>query len=65
MTAETVGAAVLETGAASRLLSPDEVGQGRQTLGRLLDGLGKAILGQPDLLRLVTICILARGHMLL
>ncbi|MGD9856099.1 MAG: AAA family ATPase [Planctomycetaceae bacterium] len=34
-------------------------------IARLIDGLGTAILGQQELLELVTICLLARGHMLL
>ncbi|MCA9024713.1 MAG: MoxR family ATPase [Planctomycetaceae bacterium] len=34
-------------------------------IGKLVGGLGTAILGQQELLELVTICLLARGHMLL
>ena len=49
----------------SRLLSPDEVTEARDTIRRLLDGLGQAILGQDDLLDRVVICLLARGHLLL
>jgi len=49
----------------SRLLSPDEVSEARDTIRRLLDELGKAILGQDDLLERVVICLLARGHLLL
>ena len=48
-----------------RLLSPDEVERARGMIGQLLNGLGTAILGQQELLELVTICLLARGHMLL
>jgi MoxR-like ATPase len=49
----------------NRLLTPEEVSAAREQVGRLIDGLGTAILGQQDLLELVTICLLARGHMLL
>ena len=49
----------------SRLLSPDEVTEARDTIRRLLDGLGQAILGQDDLLERVVICLLSRGHLLL
>ncbi len=48
-----------------RLLTVEEVAEAREALGRLLDGLGTAILGQKELLELVVICLLARGHMLL
>jgi MoxR-like ATPase len=50
---------------AARLLSPAEVEEGREKAQRLLDGLGTSILGQRDLLELVVICLLARGHVLL
>jgi MoxR-like ATPase len=50
---------------ASRLITPEEVGEGQGKLERLLDALGTAILGQRALLELVTICLMARGHMLL
>src|SRR5690554_2535228 len=49
----------------NRLLSPDEVERAQELIARLVDGLGTAILGQRELLELVTICLLARGHMLL
>ncbi len=58
------GAATID-GHAARLLSPDEVSQAEVLIRRLRDGLGTAILGQPELLDLVVICLLARGHMLL
>jgi len=48
-----------------RLLRPEEVEEARRSIGKLLDGLGQAILGQQELLELVVICLLARGHMLL
>jgi MoxR-like ATPase len=51
--------------ASNRLLTPDEVAEAQELTGRLLEGLGTAILGQQQLLELVTICLLARGHMLL
>ena len=44
-----------------RLLSPDEVERAGVMIGKLLDGLGTAILGQQELLELVTICLLARA----
>ena len=49
----------------SRLLTPDEVAHAQGQIGRLLEGLETAILGQRELLELVSICLLARGHMLL
>jgi len=48
-----------------RLLTPQEVDEAREQIGKLLDGLERAILGQKDLLELVAICILAQGHALL
>jgi MoxR-like ATPase len=48
-----------------QLLSPDEVLQAQGTIDKLLDGLGSAILGQEDLLKQVTVCLLSRGHLLL
>ncbi len=51
--------------AEDRLLSGDQVNQAQQSLQKLLDGLGTAILGQQDLLEAVVICLVARGHMLL
>lgn len=51
--------------ASSPLLSPDDVSRARTTIQSLLNGLGKAILGQDELLERVVICLLARGHLLL
>jgi MoxR-like ATPase len=48
-----------------RLISPDEAAIARDMTGRLLHELERAILGQRQLLELVVICLLARGHMLL
>ncbi|MFV0443122.1 MAG: AAA family ATPase [Planctomycetaceae bacterium] len=50
---------------AGRLLSPAEVAEAQASIRQLLDGLGRAILGQQELLELAVTCILARGHMLL
>lgn len=51
--------------AESAVITPEEVEQALR-LGRvLLEELGKVILGQRDLLELVVICLLARGHLLL
>ena len=50
---------------AARLLTPEEVDEGQRMLHRLLGELGSAILGQDELLELVTICLVSRGHMLL
>ena len=50
---------------ASQLLSPAEVSQAQATIDKLLEGLGTAILGQEDLLKRVTMCLLSRGHLLL
>lgn len=47
------------------LLSPDEVRTGREGLVRLREGLGRVLLGQDELLDLVTIALGARGHVLL
>lgn len=47
------------------LLTPTEVAEAQQLLKRLTDGLGRAILGQQELIELVVVCLLARGHMLL
>jgi MoxR-like ATPase len=51
--------------AGSQLLSPDEVSRAQATIQSLLNGLGKAILGQEELLERVVTCLLARGHLLL
>lgn len=48
-----------------KLLTPEEVESAQQVAVRLLNQLGRAILGQEELLQLTTICILARGHLLL
>ncbi len=47
------------------LLSPDQVQHARSLIGKLTTGLESAIFGQPKLLELTSICILARGHLLL
>ncbi|MDA1162002.1 MAG: AAA family ATPase [Planctomycetota bacterium] len=49
----------------SQLLSPDEVSRAQASIRSLLNGLGRAILGQEELLERVVICILSRGHLLL
>ncbi|MDB5388802.1 MAG: ATPase associated with various cellular 3 [Planctomycetaceae bacterium] len=51
-----------ETG---QLLSPSEVSEAKTLLDQLLAELSKALLGQQELLQLVTIALLARGHLLL
>jgi MoxR-like ATPase len=51
--------------ARSELLSESQVSRAADLVKRLRDGLGRAILGQDELLDLVVICLLARGHMLL
>jgi MoxR-like ATPase len=48
-----------------QLLRPEEVARAQELTRRLVDGLGRAILGQQELVELAVICILARGHMLL
>ena len=48
-----------------RLLSPAEVQQAQAQAQRLVDSLGSSILGQRELLELVVVCLLARGHILL
>ncbi len=47
------------------LLTPTEVAEAQQLIRRLTDGLEQAILGQQELIELVVICLLARGHILL
>ena len=49
----------------SSLLSPEEVEVAREKAGRILTGLGRTILGQEELLRMVVVACLARGHILL
>ena len=49
----------------SQLLSPEDVSRAQTTIQSLLGGLGKAILGQEELLERVVTCLLARGHLLL
>ena len=51
--------------ARTELLSEAQVSRAADLVGRLREGLGRAILGQDELLDLVVICLLARGHMLL
>ena len=46
-------------------MSADEVSHGHQLLGALRKGLGTILLGQEELLDLVTIALAARGHVLL
>jgi MoxR-like ATPase len=48
-----------------RLLSPAEAASAHQLIEKLLHELGRAILGQRDMLELVVTCLLARGHLLL
>ena len=48
-----------------RLLTPAESDEAKQLIGRVLGELSKAILGQKQLLDLVVISLLARGHLLL
>ena len=47
------------------LLTPSEAAAANVAIGKLLDGLERAILGQSKLLELVVACLLARGHLLL
>src|SRR5258707_1347056 len=60
--AVTAGAPLAPAG---RLIAPAEAERARQLLQRLLQELGRAILGQQTLLELVVISLLARGHLLL
>jgi MoxR-like ATPase len=48
-----------------QLPSPTQVGEAKVLLDGLLAELSKALLGQRELLELVTIALLARGHLLL
>jgi len=48
-----------------RLLTPAEAARAKALIDRLLDQLGRAILGQRELLELVVTSLLARGHLLL
>ena len=47
------------------LLSPEEVNNAANIIRQLTDGLNTAILGQRELVELVVICLLSRGHLLL
>ena len=49
----------------NRLLTPAEVEEARVLISRLLHELGRALFGQQQLLELVVIALMARGHMLL
>lgn len=49
----------------TKLLSPEDVAAAQESISKLLNGLGTAILGQDELLERVVICLLARGHLLL
>lgn len=49
----------------SGLLSPGEVEEAKGLLARLISELGRAILGQPELIDRVVVALLARGHILL
>src|SRR3974390_288650 len=51
--------------ARGRVLSQAETLHAREQIERLMAELGRAILGQRGLLELVTISLLARGHLLL
>lgn len=55
----------LPQGQVQPLLSPDEIRKAGTSIKQLLDGLGQALLGQQELLEMVTICLLAKGHLLL
>ena len=48
-----------------RILSQAETSRATQRIARLLAELGRAILGQRELLELVAVSLLARGHLLL
>ncbi len=48
-----------------RLLTPAEADSAHRLLSRLIGELGRAILGQHQLIELVVISLLARGHLLL
>ena len=52
-------------GMAESLMTPEEVAAGRELLLKLRRGLGEVLLGQDELLDLVTIALAARGHILL
>jgi MoxR-like ATPase len=49
----------------ARLLAPEEVAEAQALLKRLVEGLETVILGQRNLVELVVLCLLARGHLLL
>lgn len=54
-----------ESADTSSLLSPAQVAEAKRLLDQLLGEMSKALLGQQELLQLVTIALLARGHLLL
>jgi len=49
----------------STVLQPEELRPAAECVGRVLDQMGRVLLGQADLQRLVLIGILSRGHILL
>ena len=61
----STGTANREAGSSEMLLTPNEVAEARRQLARLVDGLNTVILGQNQLVELVAICLVARGHVLL
>lgn len=68
MTSSTIPAQPTSTTAPASLpplLAPAEAAQSHEIIQRLLHELGRAILGQREMLELVVICLLARGHLLL
>ena len=52
-------------GSAPRVLTQAETAHAKERIDRLLGEMGRAILGQRELLELVAISLLARGHLLL
>jgi MoxR-like ATPase len=65
MTSLSTGSSSRDPGSSASLLPPNDVAEAQRQLARLVDGLNTVILGQDDLVDLVAICLVARGHVLL
>src|SRR5215470_9487769 len=63
--APAAGREATPRGIPGRVLSQAETLHAKERIDRLLHELGRAILGQRELLELVVISLLARGHLLL
>ncbi len=63
--AEPAEADAAKTSSTEPALTAEEAVEGQRLARRLLDGLNTAVLGQEQLVEMVVVCLLARGHVLL